>query len=118
MPGDLNSPGDNPFFLGHHESYPPPQGDNPPRGPFKPARPLDSIWMLVKKMAPDLTRHDRDLLSHRMDLEGVTEQFGKPGFEEKLKFLIQEIAGSPSRVVSKYISSRRATNDAEEHEET
>ena len=107
MPGDLSIQGDNPFFLGYREQDPT-TGLNPQVPGNKKARPLDEIWKMVYKMDPTLTRHDRDLLAHRMDLEGLTELFGKPGFQDGLKALVTQISSSPSRVVAQYLASRRA----------
>ena len=63
---------------------------------------------MVYHMEPTLTRHDRDYLSHRMDQEGLTELFGKAIFEERLKELVEQVSGSPSRVVAQYVASKRA----------
>ena len=115
MPGDLGSQGENPFFVGYHESDPS-TSQRPLYLPGPKAKPVDMVvWKLARDIDPTLTRHDRDYLMHRLEIDGTLTLLGQEGsqkeFQDRLKALVLQISGSPSRVVSKYLSSRMAQDE-------
>jgi hypothetical protein len=101
MPSDLNSAGDNPFFVGYHEQDVPSKAYEPHQSVSQ-RNPFDSIRKSVLQLDPTLTSHDLDYLMHLMNMEGTTEMYGKPGFTQRLRVLVERVAGTPGRVVSQF----------------
>lgn len=99
MPGDLDRPGENPFFPGHHgKSY----SDGTRLFQTK-KDPMSKLNKMILKISPSISEYHRDLVKRELQNDGVLETIGSVSFYEALKETIYKVENRAPKVLSAFL---------------
>ena len=99
MPWDLDRPGDNPFFPGHHDKL---YSDGTRL--FLPRKdPMSKLNKMIFRISPSISEYHRDLVKRELQSNGVLETIGSKSFVDALKEAIDRVENRAPKVLNAFL---------------